>query len=138
MRGEVFIDSGAFVALLDRSDASHAEVESLFSEPPLGWATSYLVVAETYGWFLHRLGEPAARVFRECLAEMTDLTLLDADSRHHSLVGRKIDHLRGKKLTYVDASCLVWVRERRIETVWGTDQDLAVEGAIVSPGPPRR
>lgn len=138
MKGEVFIDSGAFVALLDRSDASHEDVEVLFESPPPAWTTSYLVVAETYGWFLHRIGEAAARIFRDFLSDLPRLTILDAESRHHALVCRRLDHLRGRKLTYVDASALVWLRERRIEVVWGTDRHLTVEGATVIPGPPER
>lgn len=134
---EVFIDSGVFIALLDRSDRSHEDVHTLFALPPPRWSTSLLVVAETYGWFLHRLGEPAARAFREVLQDLPRLALLTADARHHALVCRKLDTLRGRKLTYVDASALVWVRDRRIGTIWATDAHLALEGAEVLPGPPR-
>ena len=48
----------------------------------------------------------------------------------------KLDQLRGVKLTWVDASSLVFARERKIATVWGTDSDLLLEGATVLPGPP--
>jgi hypothetical protein len=41
--------------------------------------------------------------------------------------------LRGHKLTYVDASSLVFLREHRIPEVWGTDRDLSLEGARVVP-----
>ncbi|MFQ5700841.1 MAG: hypothetical protein ACE5HU_03245 [Acidobacteriota bacterium] len=49
-----------------------------------------------------------------------------------------LDELRGCKLTYVDASSLVWLRRKRISTVWGTDHHLAIQGANVIPGPPSR
>ena len=55
----VFLDTGIFVAFLDRSDRYHAEATGLFAVPPRRWSTSLAVVAETYGWFLHRLGEDA-------------------------------------------------------------------------------
>jgi hypothetical protein len=51
-------------------------------------------------------------------------------------VWAKLDDLRGLKLTFVDASSLVWLQEREIKTVWGTDHHLAVEGARVLPGSP--
>jgi hypothetical protein len=38
------------------------------------------------------------------------------------------------KLTYVDASSLVFLSALRIGEVWGTDRDLALEGARVIPG----
>jgi hypothetical protein len=48
-------------------------------------------------------------------------------------VVRKLEQLRGHKLTYVDASSLVFLQERNIREVWGTDRDLSFEGARVLP-----
>lgn len=129
----VFLDSGIFIAFMDRSDAYHPAATELMSVPPVWWATSLAVVSETYGWCLHRLGEQAARQFRELVAELPRLHLLPIDAAHHTAVGRKLDRHRGRKLTYVDASSLVWLERRRIPEVWGTDADLSLEGASVRP-----
>jgi predicted nucleic acid-binding protein len=135
---QVFIDSGAFIAFLDRSDRLHHETVALFARRPRRWSTSVLVIAEAYGWFLHRLGEDAARTFRLLTAELPHLVILGVDDRHRAAVDRKLDTLRGTKLTYVDASSLVWLAGKRIATVWGTDHHLSIEGAKVVPGPPHR
>lgn len=129
----VFLDSGIFVAFMDRADAYHAPAVELFGAPPRRWYTSLAVVSETYGWFLHRLGEQAARQFRELVGALPALQWLPVDAAHHALVVRKLDRHRGRKLTYVDASSLVWLERRRIPEVWGTDVDLAIEGARVRP-----
>jgi len=134
-RESVFLDSGIFIAFLDRSDRHHGQAVRLFSNPPRRWYTSLAVVSETYGWFLHRLGEDAARTFRMALADLAGLKLLPLDIPHHGEVVAKIDRLRGHKLTYVDASSLVFLRRHRISEVWGTDLDLGLEGARVVPGP---
>lgn len=131
--GAVFVDSGAFVGFLDRSDRYHAQLIRLFATPPRRWLSSLAVVSETYGWFLHRLGEDAARTFRLALAELPRLDLLSVDAQHHALVVQKLERLRGHKLTYVDASSLVFVARLGIEEIWGTDRDLALEGARVVP-----
>ena len=138
MTSSVFIDSGAFIAFLDRSDRLHADVVGLFARRPRRWTTSALVLSETYGWFLHRLGEDAARTFRLLIDDLPGLKVLGVDDRHRAAVDAKLEALRGTKLTYVDASSLVWLAGRRIKTVWGTDHHLAVEGARVIPGPPGR
>lgn len=138
MTREVFLDSGVFIAFLVPSDALHPQAMSLFSRPPRSWCTSVLVLAETYGWLLHRAGEEAARGFRWLVGDLTDLEILPADARHHLAIEHKLDALRGAKLTYVDASSLVWLAERGIETVWGTDGHLTLEGASVTPGPQAR
>ena len=96
--------------------------------------TSLAVVSETYGWFLHRLGEDAAHTFRLALAELPRLRLLSVDRAHHASVAGKLSRLRGHKLTYVDASSLVFLEQLKIRQVWGTDFDLAIEGARVLPG----
>ena len=137
MRGGVFVDSGAFIAFFDRSDGAHAEARPLFARPPRRIRTSVLVLSETYSWFLHRMGEEAARAFRRFLGDLPNLEMLPADASHHKAVARKLDDLRGCKLTYVDASSLVWLGKRRIDTVWGTDHHLGLEGAKVVPGAAR-
>ena len=131
--GPVFLDSGIFIAFLDRSDRHHAEALRLFSVPPRRWYTSLAVVSETYGWFLHRLGEDAAQTFRLALSEFPRLRLLPLTPEHHTAVLHKLERLRGHRLTYVDASSLVFLGTLRIGEVWGTDRDLALEGARVLP-----
>jgi predicted nucleic acid-binding protein len=131
--GPVFLDTGAFIAFLDRSDRYHLSAARLFADPPRRWFTSLAVVAEAYGWFLHRLGEDAARTFRLALAELPRLQLLALDITHHAAVVQKLERLRGHRLTYVDASSLVFLARLRIAEVWGTDRDLALEGARVLP-----
>jgi predicted nucleic acid-binding protein len=132
--GPVFVDSGAFIAFLDRSDRHHEAVVRLFADLPRRWFSSLAVVSETYGWFLHRLGEDAARTFRLALGELPRLRLLSLDLAHHAAVSRKLEQLRGHRLTYVDASSLVFLDRFEIREVWGTDRDLALEGARVLPG----
>jgi predicted nucleic acid-binding protein len=128
-----FLDSGIFIAFLDRSDRFHRAAIELFSNPPRRCHTSFAIVSETYGWFLHRLGEDAARTFRLALADFSWLTLQTLDAGHHAAVVQKLERLRGHKLTYVDASSLVLLSRLRIRVVWGTDQDLSIEGARVVP-----
>jgi predicted nucleic acid-binding protein len=128
-----FLDSGIFIAFLDRSDRFHTAAVTLFSNPPRRCHTSLAVISETYGWFLHRLGEDAARTFRLALADLPWLTLQSLDADLHTAVVSKLERLRGHKLTYVDASSLVFLSRLRIREVWGTDRDLSLEGAHVVP-----
>ena len=135
MSPSVFVDSGGFIAWLVAEERRHSAADALFASPPRKWMTSLAVVSETYGWFLLRQGEDAARDFRLALADLPDLTLLEVDRSHHRAVERKLERLRGRKLTYVDASSLLFLQEHRVRTVWGTDLDLGLEGATVTPGP---
>jgi predicted nucleic acid-binding protein len=128
-----FLDTGIFIAFLDRSDRWHAEACALFESPPRLWATSLLIVAEAHGWFLHRMGEEAARRFHALLADMRGLRLFEFASADHEATLCVLDELRGAKLTYVDAASLALLAKHRITTVWGTDHHLGLRGARVVP-----
>ena len=121
------LDNGDVPALVDVREAFERRIADL---PENGQARI------PTGEFLHRLGEDAARTFRRLLEALPGLRILDSDDGHRAAVWSKLDALRGVKLTYVDASSLVWIERRKIATVWATDHHLAVGGAEVVPGPP--
>jgi predicted nucleic acid-binding protein len=133
MSGSVFLDSGIFIALMSRKDRWHDQAVGLFSGATPRWHTSVLVLAETYGWFLHRMGEEQARAFRGLIDNLKGLKILDATMTHHLDVVRMLDRFRGTKLTYVDASSLAHMEQKRIRRVWSTDRHLGLSGAEVFP-----
>lgn len=130
---KIFLDSGIFIAFLNRRDRWHTAAVALFSGPPPDWHTSWLVVSETYSWFLHRMGEEAARGFRLVLDSMDSLKILDANRQHHEQVVAILNRFRGTKLTYVDASGLALLQQHDIHCVWATDHHLGIAGAEVLP-----
>jgi predicted nucleic acid-binding protein len=133
MTGAVFLDSGIFVALLNRRDRWHPQATALFNGPTPRWNTSCLVVSETYSWFLHRMGEEAARTFLLLVANLDGLKMFEATVEHHQQVRKTLDRFRGSKLTYVDASSLCLLERHKIGRVWSTDHHLGLTGADVLP-----
>lgn len=133
MSAPVFLDSGIFIALMSRKDRWHERAATLFSGPTPRWTTSVLVVAETYGWFLHRMGEEQARMFRQLVDNLAGLRVLDATAAHHADVTKVLERFRGAKLSYVDASSLVHLEQKKISVVWSTDHHLGLTGAEVLP-----
>jgi predicted nucleic acid-binding protein len=92
-----------------------------------------MVISETYSWFLHRMGEEAARTFRLFLANLEPLRILEATLADHESTWKVLDRFRGAKLTYVDASSLHFLKVEGIQTVWSTDYHLSLAGAEVLP-----
>jgi predicted nucleic acid-binding protein len=131
----VFLDSGIFIAFLNARDQWHDQATVLFSASKPRWSTSFLVVSETYSWFLHRHGEEAARTFSKLVDNLDGLRIFDVDRDHHDAVGRMLDRLRGSKVTYVDASSLSLLERHKIRKVWATDHHLGLTGAEVLPRP---
>lgn len=133
MTASVFLDSGIFIAFLNKRDHWHTQALALFGRNRPRWCTSYLVVAETYSWFLHRHGESAARSFRLFIANLSGLKIHEATQQHHTEVLKMLDRLRGAKLTYVDASSLCLIERHGIGTVWSTDHHLSLTGVRLLP-----
>jgi predicted nucleic acid-binding protein len=130
-----FLDSGIFIAFLNARDQWHDQARTLFGMSKLRWSTSYLVVSESYSWFLHRYGEESARTLSQFIGNLDGLRIYDANREHHRRVGHMLDRLRGSKLTYVDASSLCLIEEHKIRKVWATDHHLGLTGAEVFPRP---
>lgn len=133
MSEKVFLDSGIFIAFLNRKDRHHSRAVALFDGPPMDWATSALVRSEAYSWFLHKYGEEAARQFRRFIDSLGRLRIFDTDPKHHVDVCKILDRLRGTSLTYVDASSLAFMSKENIKRAWATDHHLGLTGAEVLP-----
>ncbi|MFO1096084.1 MAG: PIN domain-containing protein [Planctomycetaceae bacterium] len=133
MRPTVFLDSGIFIALMNERDQWHSQALALFGGPRPRWMTSLLVVSETYSWFLHRYGEESARGFRLLLEQLDGLSLLEVDRDHHAACVAMLERFRGSRLTYVDASSLVFASLRRVRQIWSTDHHLGLTGVEILP-----
>ncbi|MBI1875790.1 MAG: type II toxin-antitoxin system VapC family toxin [Acidobacteria bacterium] len=133
MRPAVYLDTGIFIAFLNRRDQWHPQAVALFSTAKPRWSTSVLVVSEAYSWFLHRMGEEAARSLLALLNRLHGLHLYEASTAHHEATVGMLERYRGTKLTYVDASSLCLMADHRISTVWATDHHLGLAGAEVLP-----
>ena len=128
-----FLDTGIFIAFLDRADGFHSEARALFANPPRAWMTSLAVYAETWSWLLHRLGEEPARAFRDLVETLPSFDVLEITRAHHAATLKILDRLRGTKLTYVDASSLAFIEGRKVPVAWSTDRHLGLTGAKVVP-----
>lgn len=99
----VFIDTSAFLAILDADDDFHAEAkktwgELLLSGSPL--ATSNYILVETCALVQHRLGLKALRVFQEDIVPLLSIRWVDS-TIHSAAIGSLLAAHR-KKLSFVD------------------------------------
>ena len=125
---EVYVDTSALIAFLDRSDSYHPLFRGLFSNPPR-LVTSALVVAEGHGWFLRRYDETRAIQFLNFIDDLSVLAIQGFDQKELAKVGRLIKKFHDPTLTLADAHGLVVIHERRISNCWSTDRHLALTGA---------
>ncbi len=133
MTERVFIDSGIFIAYLNKRDRWHQQALYLFQEKNIQPYTSELVISETYSWFLHQAGEEIARQFRLFVQAIPKLKILFSNAELFAATGTMLDKQRGSKLTYVDAASLTLLDNQKIATVWSTDYHLSLTGRTIKP-----
>lgn len=127
-RTDCYVDTSAFIALLDRSDSYHPLFVQFFSNPPR-LITSALVVAEGHGWFLRRYDEIRALRFLRFIDELTPLNVRPFDQEQLAQSARLLRKFHDQPLTLADAHGLSIMNERRIRDCWSTDRHLSLMGA---------
>lgn len=127
-RRSVFVDTSAFVALLDRADQWHAAAVKGFTQledERRSLVTSNLVVAETHRLLLQRLG---TRVLGEWVASLDAINLLFESEQDHQGTLDLLASAHGFRLTYTDAAALVTMERVGIEMAFSFDQHFEYRG----------
>ena len=124
---EVYIDTSAFIAFLDRSDTFHVLFRRLFSEPPDIFTTT-LVVAEGHAWFLRRYDRFRALQFLAMIEDLEPLQVAQVGQTEQAGATRLLRRFSDQDLTLTDAVGLHVMQEHRVRTCWSTDFHLGLTG----------
>jgi predicted nucleic acid-binding protein len=127
---ECYIDTSALIAFLDRSDSYHLLFRRLFSTPP-PIATSSLVIAEGFGWFLRRYNQQRAVQFLAFVEELPQLVVEPFGAQQLPSAGAIVKRFHHQKLTLADAHGLAIMEGRRTETCWSTDRHMSLTGVAL-------
>lgn len=126
-KSEVYVDTSALIAFVDRSDSYHSLFRRLFAAPPR-LMTSSLVVSEGHAWFLKRYDRMRARQFLNLIDDMNVLQVI-AVGRGEIAAGRGLlGRFPDQDLTLVDAVGLHLMRISRTRSCWSTDLHLGLTG----------
>ena len=127
----VFVDTGAWVALADKDDANHKKAVAIY--PSLlrnqkGFITSNLVIAETYIVLLNELGHRAAIHFLEKIKASPRILRIysnDDIERDAEEILRKYDD---QDFSYADAVGFVIMRRQKIQKAFCFDKHFTTAG----------
>jgi predicted nucleic acid-binding protein len=125
---EVYVDTSALIAVLDRSDTYHGLFRRLFSSPPSLVASS-LVISEGHGWFLRRYDQNRAIQFLNFIDTLSVLEIKRFDRGELAKTALLIKKFRDQPISLADGHGLVLINERRISFCWSTDRHLGLTGA---------
>ncbi len=119
MAGELLIDTGAFVALVDRSEQAHAECVAVLEQ----WASPILTTEAVLTETIHLVGPQWPRQ-RACLEFFARGAFALTPSSRDSL--RRVAELMAKyrelPMDFADATLVALAEERRLDQVFTLDR----------------
>jgi uncharacterized protein len=125
----VFVDTSAFLALLDSDDEHHVKAKKVWagcSRPMSLLITSNYALVETFALLRNRLGMEAVRVFQDDIVTLFDIRWVDA-ATHAVATGALLSAGR-RKLSLVDCSSFEVMRLGGIRRALTLDRHFREQG----------
>jgi predicted nucleic acid-binding protein len=135
----LYADTGAFLALLYSRDRDHSRVSAHLRH--LRGAgdrlvTSEAVVSETVTRLRYDAGLPTVSAFRALLtraAAQGSLSVRESTATLRNQAFEVLAEFADLRLSYTDAIGATIARERRVDAVFGLDNDFRVMGLMLEP-----
>lgn len=137
----VYVDSGAFIALVWRRDQAHERVTSQYRRyrsQRARFVTSDPVVGETATRLRYDDGLPAALAFRDVVREAVsagDLRVRESDQPLRNAAFDVMRRYGDLPLSYADGVGAAVTREVKAAAVFGLDHHFRLMGFTLEPGP---
>ena len=125
----IFIDTSAFLAVLDADDDHHALAKSAWGEILVSGSllvTSNYVLVETFALVQNRLGLQAIRVFQEDIVPLLSPRWVDATI--HAAATSALLAANRKKLSLVDCVSFEVMRHAALRKVFTFDRHFQEQG----------
>ncbi|PRR73812.1 23S rRNA-specific endonuclease VapC20 [Moorella humiferrea] len=125
----VYLDTSAFLAILDADDENHAAAkkiwENLLTSGVPMICSSYVLV-ETYALVQRRLGMEALRVFHEDILPLLQVEWIDAEL--HQWGANAVLTANRRNLSLVDAVSFAVMRKLGIKKAFAFDRNFLEQG----------
>lgn len=130
----IIVDTGALIALVDRSDAHHRTLRTAFEAAPDEWWLPWAILPEVDYLLAEHVGRKVQEDFLQDVADGSYGVLWgdDADVREAERLDRKYRSLR---MGLVDAVVMALAVRKRASAI--ATLDLKHFGAVNLPGSPR-
>jgi predicted nucleic acid-binding protein len=140
MAREIFVDTGAWLALADPGDTYHG-VATVAARLRLNdWpsqVTTNLVVAEAYALIRYRVGYAAGMRFLELIETTPHLLNIHSSIELEQEAVQLLRRYADQPFSYTDAVSFALMRRRSIRDVFAFDRHFLIAGFNLVPAAPR-
>ncbi len=134
-KNTVFVDTGAWFALADKSDRFHHQSVSIY--PILlksrSLITTNLVIAETYNLIHRALGHRAAIVFLENIAASPRIINVYSDRASEEAAQEILQKYDDQDFSYTDAVSFSIMKQYKISDAFSFDRHFSIAGFTILP-----
>jgi uncharacterized protein len=131
MKQRVFVDTSAWLAVTDSSDAHHAEAARIYTRLINDQATlvlTILVVAESQIWLRRRLGAEAAATFLKNVNESTRIEIVFPDGDLEKKAKVILRQFADQDFSLTDAISFAWLKKEGLSEVFAYDRHFVTAG----------
>lgn len=134
---QVFVDTGAFVALRNKSEEEHEPARTALRHllaQRVSLFTSNYVFAETYTALLVRVGRDEAVAWGTAFRAGTTIELIRVEEETEHEAWRILEAHQDKKWSYVDATSFALMEQMATNEAFAFDRDFVQRGLRTLPG----
>jgi predicted nucleic acid-binding protein len=130
----IFVDTGAWYALVDRDDAEHTAAAAFLAANTLPLITTNFVFAETITLVRYRIGHEAARIFGQKLNESSFVRVVTVTAADEERAWEIFCKYRDQDFSFVDCASFAVMERMKLSTAFGFDRHFSVMKYAVVPG----
>ena len=136
---KVFVDSGAWIALIYEDDANHTRAEAYYRSrlsQKARFLTSNYVLAETYTWLRYRVSHRRALQFHRMVSAAEQqglLRILWVDRAVAEEAWRIFERYDDQVFSIADCTSFVLARRADVDEVFAFDDDFRIMRFLVRP-----
>jgi len=130
-KNTLFVDTGAWFALADKSDQYHIKAVKIYPELLSSYnnlKTTNLVIAETYTLIRRALGHQAAITFLENIAASPRVIKVYSDNILEEKAEKMLRKYQDQNFSYTDAVSFAVMKQYVIQKAFSFDQHFVTAG----------
>lgn len=130
----MFVDTGAWYALVDTDDADHGAAAAFLAANTVPLITTNAVFSETVTLIRYRIGHEAARIFGQKLKESSFVRMVAVTPADEERAWEIFAKYRDQAFSFVDCTSFAVMQRMKLSQAFAFDRHFKVMKFTVVPG----